>query len=596
MLENKTFLVIIPSILLIGSFTFLETTNAQSSIVPEWVKNNALWWAEGKISEQEYLNSIQFLIDEEIIKVKDSSQSPPGPISTVDIATKYGSITQAIPHLITPFSKNIVPESDRAVGFIVRISGGEITETQTFHTFGKFEPGEDPVFINSLQSQGLSSYFLLESLPSKDKITFYEFISRYFNPGKTPEPIDVSIDGLSGDGSTIITANYNKCRISDYLPYLQDFIFVYQLNKEFGPEIRDRTIFSCQGFNVEVKPNKEKVDLSSLNSVPDNDIRAQKFVVHFFNGELEQVFSTTFSKFAPSIDTLETPFVTITTTSNQIGSTPQFFLESLPSYDKKGFYEFLSRYVNPTREPELFDVSIDLITGDTTILQRWNYVDCEVTNYQMRLDDSALSYPFSGKPQGEIRDKTDFACIGNDLLIQGVHRIDKFPISDFTYKESSSRADVLYSKEFPLESDRAMTYSIHVSDGELEYTRTNDEIPIFEGLVQNRGPLVPLHHEKHYNVGFYVEALPSKDKTEFYNFLAKYINPGKQPEPIDVDVEILTGDGRVLETLQYRSCTAIDFDLYSQEFAFLYQITNEIQNELREKYTFYCDGYTINVD
>jgi len=90
--------------------------------------------------------------------------------------------------------------------------------------------------------------------------------------------------------------------------------------------------------------------------------------------------------------------------------------------------------------------------------------------------------------------------------------------------------------------------------------------------------------------------LPSKDKTEFYNFLAKYINPGKTPEPIDVDVEILTGDGRVLETLQYRSCTAIDFDLYSQEFAFLYQITNEIQNEIREKLTFYCDGYTINVD
>jgi len=57
----------------------------------------------------------------------------------------------------------------------------------------------------------------------------------------------------------------------------------------------------------------------------------------------------------------------------------------------------------------------------------------------------------------------------------------------------------------------------------------------------------------------------------------------------------LTGDGRVLETLQYRSCTAIDFDLYSQEFSFLYQITNEIESEIREKFTFYCDGFTIDV-
>ena len=431
--------------------------------------------------------------------MNDSPQSPLGPASTADIAAKFGAITQVIPDLITPFSKNIVPESDRAVGFIIRISGGEITETQTFHTFGKFYPGEDPVFINSLQSQGLSSYFLLESLPSNDKIIFYEIISRYFNPGKTPEPIDVSIDILSGDGSTIITANYNKCRISDYFPYLQNFVFVYQLKNEFGPEIRDRTIFACQGFSVEVKPDKEKLDMSNLNSVPEKDASAQKFVVHFFNGELEQVFSTTFSKFAPSIDTQENPFVTTTTASNQIGSTPQFFLESLPSYDKKDFYEFLSRYVNPTKEPELFDVSIDLITGDNTILQRWNYVDCEVTSYQMRLDDSALKYPFSGTPQGEIRDKTDFACSGNDLLIQGVHQIDKFPIRDFAYEESSSRADVLYSKEFPLESDRAMTYRIHASDGELEYTRTNDEIPIFEGLIQNRGQLTPIHHAKQYN-------------------------------------------------------------------------------------------------
>jgi hypothetical protein len=80
---------------------------------------------------------------------------------------------------------------------------------------------------------------------------------------------------------------------------------------------------------------------------------------------------------------LETPFVTITNPGNQFDSSPQFFLESLPSYDARGFYEFLSRYVNPVKQPEPFDVSVDLITVDNSILQRWNYADCEVTNYQM---------------------------------------------------------------------------------------------------------------------------------------------------------------------------------------------------------------------
>ena len=587
--------VFLPLLLLIGMSIFPVTANAQTSIVPDWVKNNAIWWAEGKISEQEYLNSIQFLIEEGIIRISGSPESPLEPTPT-DVSTLFDTAKQLMSSIISPFSKNIVPEGDRIVGYVVRISGGEIIETQTFHTFGKFEPGEDPVFINSLQSQGFSSYFILESLPNKDNVAFYEIISRYYNPGKTPEPIDLKIDGITGDGSIIITMNYNKCSLSEYWPYFQNFVFVYPLSNESGPEIRDRAIFTCQGFNVEVNPDKEKVDLSILNYVPDDDNRAKKFVVHFFNGELEQVFSTTFTKFAPSIDTLEIPYVTITTSGNPVDSAPQFFLESLPSYDKKYFYEFLSRYVNAGAQPELFDVSVDLITGDNTILQRWNYVDCDVTNYQMSLDDSMLVFPFSGKPQGEIRDKTDFACNGSNLFVQGFHQIDKLPIGD---KNSQSMAsedfDLLYAQEFPLENDRAMSYRIHASDGELTFTRTSEKIPIFKALAQNRGPLTPTHHEKQYNVGFYIEATPSKDKTEMYDFLARYVNPGKQPEPIDVDVEVLTGDGRVLETLQYHSCTAVDFDLYSQEFSFLYQITNEIKSEIREKVTFYCDGFTIDV-
>jgi hypothetical protein len=335
----RILLTIIPLILLIGISIFPVTAIAQSTSIPDWVKNNAIWWAEGKISEQEYLNSIQFLIEKGIIILNDSPQSSSEPISR-DIGTLFGTAQELMSSIISPFSKNIVPESNRAVGFILKISGGDFTETQTFHTFGKFEPGEDPIFINSLQSQGLSSYFSLESLPSKDKVTIYEIISRYINPGKIPELFDVDIDAISGDGSTIVTANYNKCRVSEYLPYLQNFVFFYPLSSEFGPEIRERTIFACQGFNVEINPDREKVDSSLLNSIPD-DARAKKFVVHFFNGELEQIFSTTFTKFAPSIDTFESPFVTITTPSNTIGSSPQFFLESLPSYDKKGFYEFL---------------------------------------------------------------------------------------------------------------------------------------------------------------------------------------------------------------------------------------------------------------
>ncbi|WP_428325704.1 cache domain-containing protein [Nitrosopumilus sp.] len=38
--------------------------------VPEWVKNISLWWAEGKISEDEFLSAIKYLLEQKIIEIK----------------------------------------------------------------------------------------------------------------------------------------------------------------------------------------------------------------------------------------------------------------------------------------------------------------------------------------------------------------------------------------------------------------------------------------------------------------------------------------------------------------------------------------------
>ena len=37
--------------------------------IPSWIKNNAGWWAEGLISDEEYINALQYLIREGILKV-----------------------------------------------------------------------------------------------------------------------------------------------------------------------------------------------------------------------------------------------------------------------------------------------------------------------------------------------------------------------------------------------------------------------------------------------------------------------------------------------------------------------------------------------
>ncbi|MDH5432214.1 MAG: peptidase, partial [Nitrosopumilus sp.] len=59
------------------------TSNVSSAYaeVPSWVKNNAGWWADGTISESEFISGIEFLINDGIITIASapiSSQTSDG--------------------------------------------------------------------------------------------------------------------------------------------------------------------------------------------------------------------------------------------------------------------------------------------------------------------------------------------------------------------------------------------------------------------------------------------------------------------------------------------------------------------------------------
>ena len=71
MTNTITAIVTIATILLVGSVT----SSASAEGVPAWVKNNAGWWADGIISESEFIQGIQFLIKDGIIVVPPTSVS-----------------------------------------------------------------------------------------------------------------------------------------------------------------------------------------------------------------------------------------------------------------------------------------------------------------------------------------------------------------------------------------------------------------------------------------------------------------------------------------------------------------------------------------
>ena len=51
-----------------------SVTEEKSDTVPDWVKNNAGWWADGMISDNDFVNGIQFMIKNGIITIQDFSK------------------------------------------------------------------------------------------------------------------------------------------------------------------------------------------------------------------------------------------------------------------------------------------------------------------------------------------------------------------------------------------------------------------------------------------------------------------------------------------------------------------------------------------
>ena len=66
----KTAITSIVALLIVAS-----TVSTAYAEVPGWVKNNAGWWADGTISESEFLTGISFLISDGIVKVPATSTS-----------------------------------------------------------------------------------------------------------------------------------------------------------------------------------------------------------------------------------------------------------------------------------------------------------------------------------------------------------------------------------------------------------------------------------------------------------------------------------------------------------------------------------------
>ena len=52
-----------------GPLLSFAVMDESATVVPSWIKNTASFWIEGKVSDDEYINSIKYLIENNILVI-----------------------------------------------------------------------------------------------------------------------------------------------------------------------------------------------------------------------------------------------------------------------------------------------------------------------------------------------------------------------------------------------------------------------------------------------------------------------------------------------------------------------------------------------
>ena len=74
-MKQQTTIAMIAIIAAISATTVPLTQTAEAqSLIPEWIKLNAGWWADGTVDDTTFLNGIKFLIENDVISVSSESK------------------------------------------------------------------------------------------------------------------------------------------------------------------------------------------------------------------------------------------------------------------------------------------------------------------------------------------------------------------------------------------------------------------------------------------------------------------------------------------------------------------------------------------
>ncbi len=99
---------------------------------------------------------------------------------------------------------------------------------------------------------------------------------------------------------------------------------------------------------------------------------------------------------------------------------------------------------------------------------------------------------------------------------------------------------------------------------------------------------------------FLLESVPSKDKRPFYELVKKSIedkNPNTVNNRMHVSIDLYSGDGELIQTLEYRNCSVTEYFVHGVDSrGKIFFTENDGTVEIREVTKFQCVSFTLNFD
>jgi len=199
--QKRLLLVLITFVSLIGSSILVPNSSAQEDTqIPSWIKNVAGWWANGEISENEFLDGIEYLINNNIIlldfipcSIKTESQT----ISSAKLVPDW------VKNNAKWWSEDLIEDADFVNGIeylikkqIISIDNKKIVgkvplEDVTFSPFWAVVKNTNLVFVASSFFEVYGTYGNCVTVDSETSV--WQSLALGLNPNKVDEYNEVAV-------------------------------------------------------------------------------------------------------------------------------------------------------------------------------------------------------------------------------------------------------------------------------------------------------------------------------------------------------------------------------------------------------------------